>query len=282
MTTLLTTQKTMCYSSSVLQKTGHGIGVPEHRRNSRAQHLVSGFSFAQHSAPFGGLCRGIERCVGPVSDTPTLHGLPPSIGVGGDGFTTCHTGANMADESQGASAPVEIWKPIPGFEGRYEVSDLGRVRHLPRRVRFVSKKGNEAWRTTAMLVCAPNVTREGYVIAHLQVLGQRVAPTVHALVLAAFVGPRPKDLDVNHINGVKTDNRLANLEYVTRTENHKHAVRTGLNKQALPVVASIDGAFVAQYPSMAEAARAVGLTIGSIQYAVRKGSMSKGFTWSRA
>lgn len=176
----------------------------------------------------------------------------------------------------------EVWKDIPGYEDVYQVSDQGRVRHMPRRIRFVSKKGSESWRTTAMRVCASNVTREGYAIAHLQVDRKRATPTVHALVLAAFVGPRPTDLDVNHINGLKTDNRLANLEYVTRTENHKHAVRTGLNTQAMPVVAVLDGLVVERYPSMTEAARAVGLTIGSIQYAVRNGTASKGFTWSRA
>lgn len=52
------------------------------------------------------------------------------------------------------TTPTENWKNIPGYEGRYQVSDLGRVRHLPRRIRFVSKNGNEAWRTTVLRVCA--------------------------------------------------------------------------------------------------------------------------------
>lgn len=177
---------------------------------------------------------------------------------------------------------TETWKDIPGYEGQYRVSDLGRVKHLPRPIRFVSKRGNESWRKTAERILSPNITRNGYTLAHLQVNAVRASPTVHELVLSAFVGPRPNRMDVNHINGVKADNRLCNLEYVTRTENHKHAVRTGLNKQAMPVAARCDGVLAARYPSMAEAARAVGVTIGSIQYAVRKGTPSRGFTWSRA
>lgn len=173
---------------------------------------------------------------------------------------------------------TEIWKDVPGYEGRYQVSDLGRFRHLPRTIRFVSKRGNEAWRTTVLRVCAPNVTREGYAIAHLQVDGVRSTPTIHELVLAAFVGSRPAGLDVNHINGVKTDNRLSNLEYVTRSENHKHAVRTGLNKQALAVVASSG----LRFPSISEAERAMQVGIGAIRYAVQTGNVCAGQTWSRA
>lgn len=176
------------------------------------------------------------------------------------------------------TTPTENWKNIPGYEGRYQVSDLGRVRHLPRRIRFVSKNGNEAWRTTVLRVCAPNVTREGYALAHLQVDGVRATPTVHELVLAAFVGDRPAGFDVNHINGVKTDNRLANLEYVTRSDNRRHAVRTGLNKQARAVVSS--GGM--RFPSISEAERAMQVSVGSVRYAIQTGKVCAGQTWSRA
>jgi hypothetical protein len=64
------------------------------------------FSHAARMAPFWRAVQGHPRgCAGPVSGTPTLYGLPPLIGVGGDRFTTCHTGAIMADTSYGAPAP---------------------------------------------------------------------------------------------------------------------------------------------------------------------------------
>jgi hypothetical protein len=177
---------------------------------------------------------------------------------------------------------AETWKDIPGYEGLYEVSDAGRFKRLPRRVRFVSKNGNESWRITTERVGSPNLTREGYAIAHLMVNSIRTVPTVHSLVMAAFVGPRPTGLDINHINGVKTDNRLCNLEYLTRTENHNHAVRTGLNKQAIRVIAHADGQEARLFYSISSAAKSVGLTSGSILYAIRKGTSSHGSTWTRA
>jgi hypothetical protein len=52
---------------------------------------------------------------------------------------------------------------------------------------------------------------------------------VHKMVAAAFIGPRPDGFHINHKNGIKTDNRVENLEYVTPLENTQHAVRCGLN-----------------------------------------------------
>lgn len=173
---------------------------------------------------------------------------------------------------------TETWKDIPGYEGQYQVSDLGQVRRLPRTVRFVSKTGTESWHKAQGKACALNVSREGYALVHFQVDRVRASPTVHELVLRAFVGPRPTGLDINHINGIKTDNRLSNLEYVSRTENHKHAVRMGLNKQAVPVVSSTGAAF----PSISEAERALGLPRSTLYCVIDTGKVRAGQTWSRA
>lgn len=102
----------------------------------------------------------------------------------------------------------EQWKTIPGFEN-YEVSDLGRVKNASK-VLSISNDGY------------------GYPLAHLYLAGRRHTLKVHRLVMLAFVGERK--LDVNHINGIKTDNRLVNLEYATRSENIIHAYRTGLKR----------------------------------------------------
>lgn len=58
--------------------------------------------------------------------------------------------------------------------------------------------------------------------------GVMVYATVHSLVAHAFIGPRPEGLTVNHKNGIKTDNRTENLEYMTVQENYQHAIDSGL------------------------------------------------------
>lgn len=104
---------------------------------------------------------------------------------------------------------VERWRDVPGYEGRYRVSDQGRVKSIRRFRKLVLK-----WR------------RMG---AYLGVGLRGKGFYIHRLVLLAFVGPLPEDKDeANHKNGVKSDNWLENLEYVTRRENSLHAYRTGL------------------------------------------------------
>lgn len=106
------------------------------------------------------------------------------------------------------------WVEIPGQDGRYEVSDSGDVRS----VRF-----NKSLTKSALL-------KQGFCRGYCTVqLRFRKRFTVHRLVMLAFVGERPEDRPhINHKNGIKTDNRLENLEYVTRSQNQKHAYATGL------------------------------------------------------
>lgn len=104
----------------------------------------------------------------------------------------------------------ESWVGIPGKP--YEVSDMGRVRNV--------RSGH---------VLTPMINHQGYAQAQLCVNGKRFVPRINRLVLSAFVGPPPTpDHHANHKNGVKDDNRLENLEWVTCQENVDHAVRTGL------------------------------------------------------
>lgn len=109
----------------------------------------------------------------------------------------------------------EIWKPIPGYENRYEVSNLGRVRN------FVSK-----------LPIKPYITRRGYVnfLLYENISRKRKHFAAHRLVAIAFL-PNPNDLpQVNHKNGIKTDNRVENLEWCDNEQNRKHAIKYGLLK----------------------------------------------------
>ena len=118
----------------------------------------------------------------------------------------------------------ELWKAIPGYECRYEVSDQGRVRSLDRDVVCIGKiKGAYTSRKKGR-VLRPGASNFGHLSV---VLGRRNTRMVHELVLAAFVGPRPANRECCHNNGVPTDNRLTNLRWGTRRENISDSVRHG-------------------------------------------------------
>ena len=105
---------------------------------------------------------------------------------------------------------VEAWRDIPDWPG-YQVSDQGRV------------SSSQPWRGSDYRILRPGDNGRGYEFVHLWRDGHKQRFYVHRLVAAAFLGPPPDGLDVNHKNGKKADNRLANIEYVTKSENAMHA-----------------------------------------------------------
>jgi hypothetical protein len=107
---------------------------------------------------------------------------------------------------------TENWKAVPGHEGRYEVSDQGRV---------LSKRTN--------LFLKPNIMNHGYACVHLYSGGKqsRVVKTIHQLVALAFIPNSYNCREVNHKNFLRRDNRVENLEWVTRKENVAHALAAG-------------------------------------------------------
>ena len=141
---------------------------------------------------------------------------------------------------------TEIWKPILGFEGRYEISDAGRVRSLSFLQRYLLRNGREAFRRTRERIVAQQKINSGYLIVHLHLDGSRYAKLVHRLVAVNFVDGFDVGRDVNHKDGDKMNNTAENLEWLSRRDNHLHAVALGLNKQAVPT----NG-----YPSIAQAAK---------------------------
>jgi hypothetical protein len=117
---------------------------------------------------------------------------------------------------------LEHWADAVGHEGCYQVSDLGNVRSLPRTVartdgRTMRKQG---------FALKPRPNQAGYLRVSLN-MPQRDR-YIHALVAEAFIGPRPAGMDVNHIDGNKSNNAACNLEYCTRKANINHAVGLGL------------------------------------------------------
>ena len=112
----------------------------------------------------------------------------------------------------------EIWKDVPCYEGRYQVSNMGRVKSLERKVRSVNWYAHkEFWRTVRERILRPGPVQSGHLYV---VLGHGEAGVpVHQLVMRAFVGDPPQGMEVRHLNGDPTDNRLDNLKYGSRTEN---------------------------------------------------------------
>lgn len=102
----------------------------------------------------------------------------------------------------------EIWLPVVGYEGYYEVSDMGNIRNArSKRVRAISH------------------TKQ-YSHLLLSVGGKHTTKRVHRLVAEAFLPAVEGKLHVNHKNGDRHDNRVENLEWVTQAENNLHAYRT--------------------------------------------------------
>ena len=150
---------------------------------------------------------------------------------------------------------MENWKPIIGYVGRYEISDLGRIKAVSFMQRYLLRNGVEAYRCTREKISSTQSINSGYLIVHLNLNSKRKACLVHRLVAAAFCEGEFFGREVNHKNGVKLDNCAANLEWVTRTANHLHAVALGLNKQAIPVTDPSTGRM---FNSITQAAKGTG------------------------
>lgn len=144
----------------------------------------------------------------------------------------------------------ETWLPVKGFEGLYEVSDLGRIRSVERAVPFGS-----SFRHVKSVVRKQQSDRDGYMTVNTS-LG---TIKVHRAVAEAFIENPDGKPQVNHINGNKADNSVSNLEWATCVENMSHASRTGLAKH-VPVIRD-DGK---AYRTVTEAARHNNVPISSI------------------
>lgn len=112
---------------------------------------------------------------------------------------------------------MEEWRDVPGYEGLYQVSDAGRVRRID------SIAGSVKPRPRKGRLLALVIARTGYPVVSMCRNNKRVQRLVHGLVALAFLGPRPSGLCINHKNGIKTDNRVENLEYCTPRENDRHS-----------------------------------------------------------
>jgi hypothetical protein len=124
---------------------------------------------------------------------------------------------------RGEAAQGEEWRAIPGYEGLYSVSSEGRVRSEAR----VIMRSNGAPQAIRERVRRLLIGPCGYPELVLARNGVLVTRRVHALVLAAFRGPRPPGCEASHLNGIRTDVRLDNLAWETPVENAARKVSHG-------------------------------------------------------
>lgn len=125
----------------------------------------------------------------------------------------------------GGIMKTETWKDIPGYEGKYQVSNLGRVKSLSRLINGANQFSFYAW-TSRERILRPGRHDKG---GHLSIMlnSPRKCCLVHQLVVRAFVGEKPEGNVVLHVNGDPCDNRLENLRYDTQSENVLDVYRQG-------------------------------------------------------
>lgn len=138
---------------------------------------------------------------------------------------------------------MEHWKEIPGHEGRYEVSDLGRIRSMDRVSHYGRWVGGT--RTLKGKVLNPSPDGQGYLGSLVKVPGGKpVRIKIHLAVLTAFRGPRPPGLVGCHNDGDKANNALANLRWGTPASNIADFVKHGSARGSKNGAARLDEATV--------------------------------------
>ncbi len=126
---------------------------------------------------------------------------------------------NHQEKTERKGGGQEKWLPVNGYEGIYHVSSFGRIRSYVNR-----------FRTKRIKERALSVTSRGYLNVRLSIYGKTTNLLVHRVVANEFIGNIPKGFEVNHKDGIKTNNNVVNLEIVTSSFNKIHATKMGLSR----------------------------------------------------
>ncbi len=174
---------------------------------------------------------------------------------------------------------MEIWKEINGYENLYEISNTGKVKSL--RYNKILSGGYSGF---------------GYLLVHLVKDSKKKQKYIHKLVAEAFIPNEDNKPQVNHIDGNKTNNNVDNLEWVSFSENNKHAYKTGLKKSSkgknndysrslmTPINQyDLDGNFIKRWNSQREITNELNIPQQNISLCVRgKRNKTHNYIWKYA
>ncbi len=195
--------------------------------------------------------------------------------------------------------PMEMWRDIKGYEGLYMVSNLGRVKSVPSifERKYENRKTNYIYKKEKILRIN-NLQTGGYCSVKLTKNGVQINFKVHRLVADAFILNLNGKDQINHINGIKTDNYVGNLQWVSQSENILHSFKLGTHKvkkewlakgEANPKAKKVvqytkSGEIVAEYGGQQEAARITGIDQSMIWHCCNgiKCKTAGGFVWKYA
>lgn len=191
----------------------------------------------------------------------------------------------------------EIWLPIDGFEGIYEISNMGKVKSVERTITYINRWGTETNRTFKSCILKPSQDKDGYLYVTLKKNGIETYKKIHRLIAEAFI-PNPQNKPtVNHKNHNRQDNRVENIEWATYLEQYDNIWKNNVenahccqSKQVYKY--SLENTFLALYPSIRRAAKDCNLSHKGIMYCCEGGYYSTtrkkfyecnnfgGFKWS--
>lgn len=179
----------------------------------------------------------------------------------------------------------EIFKDIPGYEGLYQCSSLGRVKSLERKI--IYPNGSlQPYRERFLKQAQQKL---GYLIVVLYKDGIVKTIFVHYLVMLTFVSPRPEGMEIDHKNTIRVDNRLSNLHYCTRKENMNNCITKQKHREAMRRIArkikqfNLDGTLVKCWDSAIGIERELKIKHSNILNCCKgQRNSAGGFKWSYA
>ena len=186
----------------------------------------------------------------------------------------------------------EVWKDIPNYEGYYQISNLGRIKSVARKVKY-----QNSYRNVKEKLKKTFIGKQGYERVELSKNGKIKKYNVHRIVANVFISNPLNKETVNHINGIKTDNRVENLEWATRSENELHAYKIGLaknsekqrnvarlyckeNKIKSIIQLDLDGNFIKEWKSAKEVEEKINISRKNISQCITgKNKTAGGYKW---
>lgn len=178
----------------------------------------------------------------------------------------------------------EVWKDVVGYEGYYQVSNLGRCRSLDRCINHpISKNGKKMLNGRILSLCKCG---SGYLMASFSLDGKRKFEMVHRIVAKAFL-PNPDNLpEINHIDEDKTNNCVDNLEWCTSKYNANYGARNakaGEKHRKAVVQKDLQGNIIKKWSNLTEACMSCGADASSVGRVCRgKQRTARGFIWEYA